>query len=148
MDVAFICALSAPAGSVVGGVTSGLATWRNQRFQARAEKLAHESTRRQELYKDFIIAASKAYAEALVISEPKIDEVIGLFAMISRMRVLSPPQMVVCAERVLLETTSTYFQPNKTVTEPRELIRTGTGVDPLKRFAEAVRAEREKLPSI
>ena len=94
MDVAFICALSAPAGSVVGGVTSGLATWRNQRFQARAEKLAHESTRRQDLYKDLIVAALKTYAEALVISEPKIDEVIGLFAMISRMRVLSPPQMV------------------------------------------------------
>ena len=148
MDVAYISALSALAGSVVGGVTSGVATWRNQRFQARAEKLAHESMRRQDLYRDFIVAASKTYAEALVISEPKIDELIGLFAMISRMRMLSSPQIVACAEQVLLETTSTYFQPNKTVTELRELIRTGAGVDPLKGFAEAVRAEQEKLPSI
>ena len=141
MDIAYISALSALAGSVVGGMTSGLSTWLNQRFQAKSDRIAHELSRRQELYKDFIIAASKTYAEALVVNEPKIEELIGLFAMISRMRVLSSPRIVACAEQVLLATTSAYFEPNKTVPELRELIRTGTGVDPLKGFAEAVREE-------
>jgi hypothetical protein len=34
------------------------------------------------------------------------------------------------------------------VPELRELIRTGTGIDPLKDFAEAVREERARLSSV
>src|SRR6201982_12401 len=145
MDVAYISALSALAGSVIGGLTSGMTSWLNQRSVAKAGQLAHELLRRQDLYKDFIIAASKAYAEALVVSEPKIEELIALYAMISRMRVTSSPNIVACAERVLVETTSAYFEPNRTVPELRELIRSGTGVDPLKDFAEAVREELRRV---
>jgi hypothetical protein len=78
MDVAYISALSALAGSAIGGLTSGFATWLNQRFQAKTETLAHESSRRQDLYTEFISAASKTYGEALVTNEPKIEELIGL----------------------------------------------------------------------
>ena len=148
MDVAYISALSALAGSVIGGLTSGVTGWLNQRSLARAGQLAHELSLRQELYKDFILAASKAYGEALVVNEPKIEELIALYAMISRMRAMSSPDIVARAERVLLETTDTYFRPNRTVPELRELIKTGAGVDPLKAFAEAVREERERLGHI
>jgi len=145
MDVAYISGLSALAGSVIGGLTSGMTAWLNQRSVAKAGQLANDRTRRQELYKDFILAASKTYAEALVVNEPKIEKIIALYAMISRMRAMSSPEIVACAERVLLETTGAYFQPNRTMVELRELIKTGTGVDPLKAFAEAVRVERERL---
>jgi hypothetical protein len=145
MDVAYISALSALAGSMIGGLTSGITTWMNQRSQTRAGQIAHEVARRQELYKDFIIAASRAYAEALVTSEPKIEELISLYAMISRMRALSSSDVVTCAEHALLETTKAYFEPNRTVPELRELIKSGTGVDPLKNFAEAVREEFRRL---
>lgn len=103
--------------------------------------MAHDLSRRQDLYKDFIIAASKAYTNALVTSEPKIEELIPLYGMISRMRIMSSSEIVACAERVLLETTGAYFDSNRTVPELRELIRSTTGVDPLKNFAEAVREE-------
>jgi hypothetical protein len=142
MDVVYISALSALAGSVVGGLTSGLTTWLNQRFHASAKRRADELSRREELYKEFIVAASKTYAESLITNEPKIEELIGLYALISRMRALSSSRIIACAEQVLLETTGAYFQPNKTVPELRELIRTGTAIDPLKDFAEAVRQER------
>ncbi|MBV9248274.1 MAG: hypothetical protein JO227_03365 [Acetobacteraceae bacterium] len=147
MDVAYISALSALAGSVIGGLTSGVTTWLNQRSQAKAEQIAQDLSRRRELYADFIVSASKAYGQALVVSEPKIEELIGLYAMISRMRALSSPRIVACAEQVLLETTSAYFEPNRTVPELRELIKSGTGIDPLKDFAEAVREERRVLLS-
>ncbi len=147
MDVAYISALSALAGSAIGGLTSGFTSWLNQHFQAKAETRAHELSHRQELYKDFIVAASKAYADALVINEPKLEELIGLFAMISRMRVLSSSRIVACAEQVLVATTAAYFQPNRTVPELHELIKTGTGIDPLKDFAEAVRQEGTRLPT-
>jgi hypothetical protein len=148
MDVAYISALSALAGSAIGGLTTGITAWLNQRSLARAGQLASDVARRQELYKDFILAASKAYAEALVVNEPKIEELIELYAMISRMRAMSSSNIVARAERVLLETTGAYFKPNHTVPELRELIRTGTGVDPLKHFAEAVREERERFAHI
>jgi hypothetical protein len=99
MDVAYISALAALAGSVVSGLTSGVTTWLNQRSQARAGQIAHDLSRRQELYKDFIIAASRAYTEALVTSEPKIEKLIPLYAMISRMRIMSSSEIVVRAER-------------------------------------------------
>jgi len=145
MDVAYISAISALTGSVIGGLTSGITSRLNQRSSARAELVAHERSRRQDLYKDFIVAASKAYAEALVVSEPKIEELIALYAMISRMRAMSSSNIVGLAEKVLLETTGTYFEPNRTVPELREMIKNGKSVDPLKDFAEAVREERRLL---
>ena len=148
MDIAYVSALSALAGSVIGGMTSGITTWLNQRSQAKAGHIAHELSRRQELYRDFILAASRAYGEALVSSEPKIDENISLYAMISRMRATSSSTIVAYAERILVETTGAYFEPNRTVPELRELIKSGTGIDPLKDFAEAVREELRRFASI
>ncbi len=145
MNVAYISALAALAGSAVGGLTSGISSWLNQRLQAKAEQISHEVTHRQDLYKEFITMASKAYGEALVTSDPNIGELISLYSMISRMRVMSSSKIVACAENVLLEITNAYFEPNRTVRELQELIKLRTRMDPLKDFAEAVREELGRL---
>jgi hypothetical protein len=141
MDVAYVSALSALAGSVVGGLTAGITTWLNQRAQARAGQFAHDMSRREDLYKDFILAASKAYGDALVSSEPQIQELVGLYAMISMMRVLSSPRTVECADKIMLITIDTYFAPNKTIRELHEVMKSGVGIDPLQDFSEAAREE-------
>jgi hypothetical protein len=141
MDAAYLSALSALAGSVVGGLTTGLTTWLSQREQARAGQLAHNLSRREELFKDFIVAASKAYGEALMTDKPQIQELVALYAMISRMRVLCSPQVVGRAENVMRATTSAYGAPNKTIAELHALVKSGAGIDPLKDFAEAAREE-------
>ena len=141
MDVASISALSVLAGSVVGGLTSGFTTWLSQRSQARAGQLAREMSRRDDLYKDFIAAVSKAYGNALVSNEPQVQELVALYAMISRMRVLSFPATVAWAERIVGATMDTYFAPNKTIRELHELMKSGTAIDPLKDFSEAAREE-------
>ena len=141
MDIAYISALSALAGSAVGGFTSTATTWLTQRAQARAGQLAHEFTRREDLYRDFIIAASKTYGDALVSSEPQLPELVALYAMISRMRVLSRPRTVVCADKIMLAIIDTYFSPNRSVRELRDMMKAGTGIDPLKDFSEAAREE-------
>jgi len=89
MDVAYISALAALSGSVVGGLTSCFTTWLSQRAQARAGQLAREMSRRDDLYEDFIVAASKAYGDAILSNEPQIQELLALYAMISRMRLMS-----------------------------------------------------------
>ena len=148
MDVAYISALSAIAGSVVGGLTSGFTSWLSQRSQAKAGQLAHEMSRRDDLYKDFIVAASKAYGDAIVSNEPKIQDIVALYAMISRMRVMSLPRTVACAEKVMQVTTDTYFAPNKTIREMDELMKSGEGIDPLKEFSEAAREELRSFTSL
>ena len=145
MDIAYISAISALAGSVVGGLTSGVTNWLNQRSQARAGQLAHDMARREDLYRDFIVAASKAYGEAIVSSEPQVQEIIALYAMISRMRVVSSPRTVACAEKIMITTIATYDAPNQTVRELHDLLESGAGIDPLKEFAEAAREEMRRL---
>ncbi len=141
MDAAYLSALSALAGSVVGGLTSGTASWFNQRAQMRAGLLSHEMARREELYRDFIVAASKAYGQAILSSEPQVEDLVALYGMISRMRVLSSERTVASADKIMRVTLDTYLAPNKTIRELNELIRSGAGIDPLKEFSEAAREE-------
>ena len=133
---------------MVGGLTSGLTTWLSLRNQARAGQLAHDLSRRDDLYKDFIVAASKAYGDAMLSNEPQMQDLVALYAMISRMRVLSSARTIACAQKVMEATVDTYFAPNKTVRELRELIKSGAGIDPLKDFSEAAREELRAFTSL
>jgi len=148
MDAAYLSALAALAGSIVGGVSSGLGGWLNQRAQTRAGQLAHEVSRREELYKDFIVAASRAYGEAIVSSEPQIQDFVALYAMVSRMRIVSSARTIECADKIMRITIETYYAPNKTLRQINELIKSGAGIDPLKEFSEVTRDELRKLASV
>jgi hypothetical protein len=101
-------------------------------------------SRRDDLYKDFIAAASKAYGEAIVSSEPNVQELVALYAMISRMRLQSLPQTVACAEEIMRATIDTHFAPGKTIGELHELVRSGSGIDLLKDFSEVAREELQR----
>ncbi len=141
MDVAYVSALSALAGSIVGGLTSGFTTWLSMRLQARVGRRTADLGRRQELFKDFIGAASTAYADALVNTEPKIQEIVALWAMVSRMRVLCAATTAAAAERVMRLITEVSFERPKTAGDLRELMRKGMAGDPLQEFSEAAREE-------
>jgi hypothetical protein len=128
-------------GSVIGGLTSGFTTWLSQRSQARAGMVAHDLARREDLIRDFIIAASKTYGDAIINSEPKMPELVDLYAMVSRMRVLGMTKATACADIVMRSIVETYYTPNRTVADLRELTRSGQGIDPLRDFSEAARQE-------
>src|SRR5271165_149478 len=145
VDVASVSALAALAGSVVGGLTTGFTTWMSGRSQARAGRLVADLTRRQDLFREFIVGASKTYAEALMSTEPNIQESVALWAMVSRMRVLCSPSTTASAERVMRQTMDTFFAPPKTPGELHELIKRGVGIDPLQEFSEAAREELRAL---
>jgi hypothetical protein len=148
MDTAYISAISALAGSVIGGLTSGFTTWLSQRSQARAGMVAHDLARREDLIRDFIVAASKTYGDALVTNEPKLPEIVDLYAMVSRLRVLSMPRSVACADMVMRMIVDTYFAPNQTVRDLRDVIEKGAGIDPLQDFAEAARQELHSFATL
>ena len=141
LDVAYITVLSALAGSLVGGLTTGITTWISLRSQARAGRLAEDLARRQDLFRDFIVAASKTYGEALVSSQPQVQEIVALWAMISQMRILCSPKTAESADKVMLLTLDTYFAPNRTTSELRDLMKSGRQIDPLVEFIEVAREE-------
>lgn len=145
MDTAFISAFSALAGSIVGGLTSGVTTWLGHRSQARAGHRLHNVTQREALYRDFVMAASEAYGSAVVNSEPKLSDIVVLYSMISRMRIMSDPSVITCAERTVDRIMDAYFMPKKTFSEVRDMIRSGENIDPLKEFSQTAREELRAL---
>jgi hypothetical protein len=140
MDSAYLSASAALAGSIIGGVTSLAATWISQNSQIRAQQYIQGKIRREELYRAFIEEASRLYGDAVMNSEPETAKLVGLYAMVSRMRVISSPAVVQNAEKIARAILDTYFGPNITLRELHEHMKS-EGLDPLRNFSEACREE-------
>ena len=91
MNVGYITAIAALAGAALGGLTSLANSWAILHAQMKAQRLASSKSRRRKLYKQFIDEASRTYVDALVHDELDISRLVGIYALISRMRVLSRP---------------------------------------------------------
>src|SRR6266702_963046 len=144
MNLAYLTALAALAGSAVGGLTSLASAWLTQHRQDRARQLSQDKVRRQKLYKQFIDEASRLYADALAHDEAEVSALVSVYALISRMRVVSSSAVVEKAEAVVRVIVDTYFAPNKTFPELRKLI-SSHAIDPLRAFSEECRAELQAL---
>jgi len=144
MEPATISALAALAGATIGGVTSFAATWLTQRTHARVQELTHSLTVREQLYKAFIKEASKLYADALVHEISDISNLVGLYAMISEMRVISARNTVEGADKVARLIVNTYRSPNKSLPELEDMVNRGA-IDVLQTFSEAARQEFRRL---
>ena len=144
MDTSVITGLAALAGAAIGGLTSVVASWLTQRTQAREQRLAHYQLRRQDLYKEFIEQASKLYIHALQNDKADVSALMGLYAEVSRMRVLSSARVVDSADQIVKKIINGYLEPNKTFPELRQMANSGL-IDPLRNFSEACRAEAESL---
>ena len=140
MNPNYVPALAALAGSAIGGLTSFTSTWLNQARQDRANRLSQDKARRQKLYKQFIDEASKLYADALVHDQAEISALVSVYALIGRMRVLSSAVIIESAEAVVRAIVDTYFSPNKTFPELRQMIGS-PALDPLRAFSEKCRAD-------
>jgi len=144
MDGPTITALAALSGSIIGGLTALGTSWLTQQAQARAQEKAEDRTMREALYRDFIVEASRLFGDALVNDKPEISKLIGLYAMVSRMRVRSSPRIVENAEKVARIIADTYFAPNKSLRELHDLLESQQ-MDPLRGFSEACREELRPL---
>ncbi|MGV7214655.1 hypothetical protein [Bradyrhizobium sp. UFLA05-112] len=144
MNTVYLPALAALAGSTIGGLTSFASAWLTLHHQDRAKRLSGEKTRRQKLYKQFIDEASKLYADALVHDQAEVSALVSVYALINRMRVVSSTAVIEKADAVIHLIIDTYFMPNKTLSEVRELMN-GHAVNPLRAFSEECRAELQAL---
>ena len=138
-----VTALVGLTGAAIGGLTSVLSSWLTQRTQARAQWLTHDIVRRQD-YKEFIEVAAKCYVHALQHGEADIPALINLYAKLGRMRILSSPKVLECAEQIERKIVDAYLMPDKSFLDLREMINSRS-VDLLGGFSAACRAEFESV---
>ena len=144
MDASIVTAVAGLTGAAIGGFTSVLASWLTQHAQAKAQRLEQDQLRRQEIYKEFIKDAAKLYIDALQSDKADVSALMGLYAEVSRMRVLSSASVIDRADEILKKITNVYLEPNKAFPELSEMAKSGL-IDPLRSFSEACRAESERL---
>ena len=125
---------------MIGGLTSVASTWLSQARRDRAARRSQDIARRQKLYNQFIDEASKLYADALMHDQAEISALASVYALIGRMRVLSSPAVIETAEAAVQTVLDTYFAPNKTFPELRELT-SRHAMDPLRAFSEQCRED-------
>jgi hypothetical protein len=145
MDIAYLSALAALAGSAVGGLTSFFSSWLGQSGQLKAQLFLHDKGRRQELYRDFVDEASRSYIDALTRDTPEPAKTVALYALISRMRFLSSPKVIEEADKVMRLILDTYPEPNKTFNDLHAMRKEGHPFDPLRDFSESCREELRGL---
>jgi hypothetical protein len=151
MDTAYLSALAALMGTAVGGLTSFFSTWLGQSAQLKAQLFLHDKGRRQDLYRDFVDEASRLWIDALTNDRPDLSKMIALYALISRMRIVSSSKVIEEAENVGRRIVETYSQPNKTFRELQDMAHEMAlehSLDPLRGFSESCREELEGLAQL
>jgi hypothetical protein len=145
MDPAILSAAAAMGGSLIGGVSTFAASWFTQRGQLRAQVLVQEAVKRQTLYAEFIIEASKRFTEAWGHQAKDPDVVAGLYSAIERMRLTSSGEVIRVAEQVVRLLLQAYADPVKTFDEFEKFVGSEEIRDPLREFSKACRMELRAL---
>ena len=101
IDPALLSAMSALVGALIGGGASLTAAVYTQRHQDRLQRVARETTKREQVYADFIMDASKLLLNAYVHEEPLSVDEQHLVGLANRMRLFAPPTVVHEAEAVI-----------------------------------------------
>ena len=145
MDPAILSATAALVGSLVGGVSTFAAYWLSQRMQLRAQGLMQRYAEREALYAEFIVEASKRFADAWSHHAEGPEVVVGLFSAIERMRLTSSDEVVVAAEQVMRTVSDAYAQPDKSFDDFRQSIRDDKFPNRVRDFSEACKNELRAL---
>ena len=147
MNPAAISALAVLGGSSVGALAPVLSSYVLQRSVTRRDLLNREIAERQQLFSDFITEAARLHAEAMTQSAFKLRELSNLYALVSRIRLISSEAVVQAAEDMTRTIIERYGEVNVTLEDLRTAA-LRTKVDPLHRFSLACRKDLRNLSRI
>jgi hypothetical protein len=112
-DPALLSATSALIGAVIGGGGSLASAIYTQRYQDRLQRLAREATKRESVYADFIMSASKLLLKAYVNDGFVLNgDEQHLIALANRMRFFAPKTVTDAAEAVVKKIVEISLQPS------------------------------------
>ena len=144
MEPAIAGALAALAGSAIGAIAPVTSNYLIQRGQTQRELVARTLGLRQTLYSDFIKAGAKLYAVASLSSLDQLDEVIDLYALIGRMRLVASTPVVEAADQFVRLIVRRFGEANMTVEDFRAAA-LESHADPLKDFSSKCREEMQRV---
>ncbi|MGA7159138.1 MAG: hypothetical protein WBY53_19990 [Acidobacteriaceae bacterium] len=144
MSGAELSAIAALSGSAIGGLTPIITNYIAQRAATEREALGRELGARQALYSDFIQFATKVYVEATTKELDSIDELVALYALISRIRLLASQPVIDAAEDFATKVTERFGEAAISLLDLKneKLMRR---IDPLKDFSSRCREEFRTL---
>jgi hypothetical protein len=147
IDPALLSPVSALLGALIGGGTSLAVAVYNQRSQERLERVANEVTKRETIYADFLVSASKTLLSAYTHD----DIVLGgdeqhLIGLINRMRLFAPPDVVGEAEAVLKAIVEILLKPSIELRQlAREALSKSPDPDPVLKFSLSCRTDLDHV---
>ena len=141
MNPATISALAALAGAIIGGLTSFATSWFTQQAQIRNAGREARTAKLEALYNEYISLAAGLYADALTHQTDELSKLVPLYALGSRMRLISSRAVTDAAIRIDDTILQTYIAPNRSLDEARQLVRDGEIKTLLVAFSEACRED-------
>jgi hypothetical protein len=140
MNPAIINILAALSGTVVGSIAPVLSNYVLQKSVTQRDLLNRQLGQREVLYSDFIKEASRLYADAMIHELNDLNEIVSLYALVSRIRLLATEPVVRAAEGFVKLIVRHYGDPNLTLEEIRTAA-LSEKADPLDVFSFACRRE-------
>ena len=143
MNTTVLTAMAATLGSLVGAAASIATTWITQRTQTIRANSEWRLRERESLYKEFITEASRLAVDALAHCLERPDQIMALYGILSRIRLMSGDEVVregeACCRRII----ELYGRPNLTADQIRAAVETHDvdAIDPLKEFSTVCRNE-------
>lgn len=142
MEAAIIGAVAAIMGSLVGGLSSLATSWVTQDQKLRAERHDRTLHAREALFVEFIQQATRLLAHAAEHEDGEVGELVPLFSLIARMRLVASPDVISEAQKFVEIALGYYGQPNLTLRQLSE--QHVERIDPLAGFSEACRRELDR----
>ncbi len=145
MNASLIGALAALAGALIGGLASLGSSWLTQSIEQGARNRERDRSRREALFTDFINEASRLYGDALSHEKDDVLDMVQLYAIVARIRLISCDRVVKSAEKTMDGIIGAYLSPNKTLHELHTMMIEGK-MNFLVEFSESARYELDEFP--
>jgi hypothetical protein len=144
MEATLITAMAGVFGSLVGASASIGTTWLTKRTEIVRTTAERKLRERESLYNQFLTEASRVAVHALTHSFEGPDQIVALYGILSRIRLVASNAVVREGEMCCMRILAMYGKPSMTVDELRGVIATANDLaelDPLKAFSNACREE-------
>src|SRR3984885_16212844 len=120
MDNAYVSAISALAGSAIGGLATFATTWLSHHAQTQAQRLAQAMARQEHLFGEFIDEAARSLTDALTHELDDPVKLVRLYALVGKLRLFASANVVSQAEEVMRNIVEIYQLPNRDFRKPED----------------------------
>ena len=135
--------MAAALGSLVGATASIATTWITRRAETIRAHSEWKLRVRESLYNEFITEASRLTVDALAHCLEQPDQLMALYGILSRIRLISGEEVVRQGEACCRRIIELYGRPNLTTDQIRAVAESHdlNDIDPLKEFSTVCRNE-------